>query len=234
MKKLIELHLANHEKVSDKWSLYFDIYDDVFSRNINDNVSILEVGIQNGGSLEVISNYFKNAVNIIGCDINSKCSDLQYKNKNIKVVIGDASTVDIKNKIQEICNSFDYIIDDGSHNSRDIIQVFCHYFPLLKDGGVFVIEDLHCSYWKEFEGGLFDPYSSISFFKLLIDNMNKEHWGISLSTRQFFDRFILKYKLDIDEEIFKEIAEIRFFNSICTITRRKGFSGIGNRVVNLK
>ena len=32
------------------------------------------------------------------------------------------------------------ILDDGSHNSDDIVRSFCNYFNHLKDDGLFIIE----------------------------------------------------------------------------------------------
>jgi len=29
------------------------------------------------------------------------------------------------------------------------------YFPTLEQGSIFIIEDLHASYWHDWEGGLF-------------------------------------------------------------------------------
>ena len=53
--------------------------------------------------------------------------------------------------------NFDLIIDDGSHTSGDIVKSFARYFRHLSHGGIFVAEDLHCSYWSNFEGGLYYP-----------------------------------------------------------------------------
>jgi hypothetical protein len=48
-------------------------------------------------------------------------------------------------------------------------------FPLLRDGDLYVAEDLCCSYWKEFNNKA--RMSSIAFFKLLADIINFEHWN---------------------------------------------------------
>jgi hypothetical protein len=42
---------------------------------------------------------------------------------------------------------FDVIIDDGSHLSQHQLFSFDHLFNALKDGGIYVIEDVHTSYW---------------------------------------------------------------------------------------
>jgi hypothetical protein len=76
--------------------------------------------------------------------------------------------------------------------SSDIIKSFALYFPRLAEGGLFIAEDLHCSYWEEFEGGLFDRNSSISFFKSLADIVNFQHWGVSKTRTQLLNHFCIK------------------------------------------
>ena len=127
----------------------------VYLRNFAISKSLcLEIGIQNGGSLEIYSEYFTNPEIIVGCDIDPRCRLLQYA-PGIKVVIGDCAADETRSKITAISSSFDLIIDDGSHISDDVIVAFLKYFPFVKPGGVYVIEDLHTSYWQRWQGGLF-------------------------------------------------------------------------------
>jgi hypothetical protein len=42
---------------------------------------------------------------------------------------------------------FDIILDDGSHMQADQQQMLKIGLNMLADGGVFVMEDLHCCYW---------------------------------------------------------------------------------------
>lgn len=69
------------------------------------------------------------------------------------------------NMISEGSTFFDIIIDDGSHVSSDIIRTFALYFPKLKSGGTYIIEDLHASYWESHQGALNYSFSSIEFLK---------------------------------------------------------------------
>jgi hypothetical protein len=77
-KTLQELYLQHTGKVSDKWSLYLSVYDQILKSYRNANVRLLEIGVQNGGSLEIWSKYFSNAKLIVGCDINPECGKLRY------------------------------------------------------------------------------------------------------------------------------------------------------------
>src|SRR3954469_2707687 len=118
-KSLAEIHDAHKGKVSDKWALYLDVYDRAFQHVRNKEVSILEIGVQNGGSLEVWAKYFRHAKQIIGCDIDPKCGDLRYKDPRISVIVADASSEQAFEMISGKADSFDIIIDDGSHRSSD-------------------------------------------------------------------------------------------------------------------
>lgn len=144
----------NHKGfASDKWSLYLEKYEEIFKPYRTKRLNLLEIGVQNGGSLEIWAKYFTNAVKIIGCDIDKTCSSLRYNSGKIQIVIGDATDKNTIYAISDICQKFNIIIDDGSHNSNDIIKSFVNYFRNVANNGIYVVEDLHCSYWKEYGGG---------------------------------------------------------------------------------
>lgn len=216
---LRNLYQTHQGKLSDKWSLYLSVYDRLFSDFCKREVSLLEIGIQNGGSLEIWATYFPYATKLVGCDINPQCRLLRYEDHRIAVVVGDANLDETEKTILGHSQSFDLIIDDGSHRSSDIIRSFARYFPRLANGGLFVAEDLHCSYWQEFEGGLFDPYSSIAFFKRLADILNHEHWGIQITRTELLADFACHYEISFDEEVLSHIHSIEFINSMCVIRK---------------
>ncbi len=99
-------------KVSDKWQLYLDIYQAVLADYRDKPVSVLEVGIQNGGSLEIWSRYFRNAIKLVGCDINPDCARLRYDDPRIAVVVADANTDDAERRIAAEAEVFDIIIEE--------------------------------------------------------------------------------------------------------------------------
>jgi SAM-dependent methyltransferase len=229
---LYQLYAEHTGKVSDKWSIYLSEYDRVFSSYRDKSISLLEIGIQNGGSLEVWSKYFYDVKKIVGCDINPDCAQLQYEDPRISVVVGDANTLETRNKILKLNQAFDIIIDDGSHQSSDIIRSFSTYFPALADHGIFVVEDLHCSYWTEFEGGLFETFSSINFFKRLADIINYEHWGLNISRESLLQGFFDKYQVQIEDALLQQIHSIEFINSICLIRKKPAVNNIlGTRFI---
>ena len=229
---LAALYSRHQGKLSDKWSIYISIYERLFSELDGQSLRVLEIGIQNGGSLEIWGEFFPSARRIVGCDINEACRQLTYGDPRISVVVGDANTDEVEEAIAAHSPEYDLIIDDGSHRSGDIIRTFARYFPRLEDDGLFVVEDLHCSYWAEFEGGLFDPASSMAFFKRLADVINHEHWGIPNARTALLESFARTYGVAFDEELLGHIHAIEFLNSVCVIRKKAPTDNrLGTRVI---
>lgn len=218
-KTLEQIYAEHTGKVSDKWTIYLSEYERIFSQYRHKPLCLLEIGSQNGGGLEILAKYFQQGCHFVGADININCAKLVFDDARIRVVVGDATTDKVQEEIQGIVSSFEIIIDDGSHRSSDIVKTFARYFPMLLDGGVFIIEDLHCSYWSEFEGGLFDPYSSLAFFRKLTDVINHEFWGIAKHRNSILKGFFSRYEIYIDEETLQHIHSIEFINSMCVIRK---------------
>ena len=229
---LVDLYAAHQGKVSDKWSLYLDVYGHLLESMRDQPIALLEIGIQNGGSLEIWARFFPIAKSIIGCDINSKCLNLKYSEQNIDLIVGDANEAGTCQAILSISNVFDIVIDDGSHRSSDIIKSFCLYFPSINPGGLFIAEDLHCSYWAPFEGGLRNGLSSIEFFKRLVDILNFEHWTTKEQRVDSLQSFFDKYGCTIADEDLSSIHSIEFINSMCIIRKKNiQYNVLGKRIV---
>jgi len=215
---LAELYQNHDGYVSDKWSSYLAVYERVLSPLKQAPISLLEVGVQNGGSLQIWAKYFSNHQKIVGCDINPDCAKLRFDTPTISVVVGDVTDSDTLLSVATVAPRLDIIIDDGSHTSRDIVSTFCALFPHLKQDGLFIVEDLHCSYWLEWEGGLNTLDSSMEFFKCLADIINFEHWQSNISRHELLERFNIPG--EITEVDLAGIHSIEFVNSMCIIKRR--------------
>lgn len=218
-KSLHQLYVEHTGKVSDKWSLYLYEYERIFNDYRTQSVKIFEVGIQNGGSLEILPKYFVHGVKFVGCDINPDCYCLQFDDPRIAIIIGDANSDNIRDAVLQHSREYDIVIDDGSHQSGDIVKTFANYFPNISEDGVFIAEDLHCSYWREYEGGLFAPYSAITFFKQLADIVNQEHWGIDKKGEDLISGFCEEYGVRLDNKILEQIHSVEFVNSMCIVRK---------------
>ena len=228
-KKSLKSLFFNHKgKVVDKWASYLDVYEDELAKYRKTKFPILEIGVQNCGSLEVWAKYFHNSSKIIGVDIIEVLKKVLFNDKRIKIKICDSNKLHL-DYLKEF-NSPIIIIEDASHQSNDIIKTFVGMFPLLKEGGIYVAEDLCCSYWEEFNNNA--NISSIGFFKLLADVINFEHWEQKEKLKQHIDNIGL-VKFEQVLEIMKSIKSVKFYNSICFIEKLNLNSSnqIGKRVV---
>jgi SAM-dependent methyltransferase len=228
---LLDLHIGKVGKVSDKWEAYFHAYERLFSPLRDQAVNLLEIGVQNGGSLEVWAQYFANAAQIIGCDVDPKCANLQYVDPRIEVVVGDATDKRTRMQVMEICNSFDIVIDDGSHLSSDIVSAFLSYFPLLKPGGLYVVEDTHALYRPVPGGGVLSGTSAQQFFKLCAELINLEHWEGQLPTETLMSTFIPRrdeFPAWLEQG---GIESVEFRNSMVSIRKAVRGAALGRRII---
>ena len=119
---------------------YGGIYGDIFKNfDIKQNVSILEIGVQKGGSLLAWKEYFKNAY-VCGVDI-IDCRTEEYKSDDVNFILSDIRNPNLKNDNLLSNKLFDIIIDDGSHHLEDAIFVVQNYLDSLSINGYMIIED---------------------------------------------------------------------------------------------
>jgi hypothetical protein len=168
----IERIIYSHQgRVIHKWTHYPEIYDRYFSRYRNTPVTMLEIGVFKGGSLELWRKYFGSAATIFGVDIDPACAE--YVCAPNQVRIGSQADPDFLNAVIVEMGPPDIILDDGSHVGRHQEISFRTLFPSLKYGGLYIIEDLHTSYWGgAFEGGYKCKGSAIELVKQMIDDMH--------------------------------------------------------------
>ena len=231
-KSLQQLYSEHTGKLSHKWTSYLVEYERLFAPFRDRAISMLEIGVQNGGSLVLWSRYFPRATRLVGCDIDPKCAQLVFDEPRITVLVADAGSEQGLAAVLAQGNCFDLVIDDGSHTSGDIVRGFARYFPLVPDGGLYVCEDLHAGYWKELEGGLLDPHSSITFFKMLVDVVHHEHWRIVGARRDILRHFAKRYGVEFDEQQLARVHSVEFINSLCVVRKEPApANSVGLQVV---
>lgn len=98
--------------------------------------TMLEIGVSTGLSLEMWAEYFENSI-IYGLDKDQ----LRYtpSTQRIKLFKGD-STKSLQ--FLNFPDDFDIIIDDGSHFLQSQVRTYGNFYPRLKRGGLYVIEDV--------------------------------------------------------------------------------------------
>jgi hypothetical protein len=181
MSRLLHILENEIEYTANKWPHYLPIYEKHFapyrSRASPENkITLLEIGVSQGGSLDMWSKYFgpDNCL-IFGFDISLDC--VRPTASNIQVFIGDQSNVTDLEELKKSLPPLDIIIDDGGHTMAQQVISFSYLFDHLKPGGTYLCEDTHTSYWPWYGGGLRQPGSFQEFSKHVTDVINGYHWG---------------------------------------------------------
>ena len=214
MRSRLEELFYNADHSSDKWEPYFEVYERHLKRYMGTDVNVVEVGVQKGGSLEMWSSYFGTGSKIVGIDIDPECAALKYDNENIEVVIGDQGRRDFWDKFLNN-RKIDVFVDDGGHHSNDQIVTFEKVFPALEAGGIFICEDTHTSYFRNYwGGGLHSKESFINYVKGLIDVLHYD-WKQESTV-----------ELERKKIVSESISGIFFYDSVVVIEK------FGKRVMN--
>jgi demethylmacrocin O-methyltransferase len=198
---------------------YIKIYEKYFESIKDKNLKVLELGIADGKSLLMWSDYFKNST-VIGIDIHKiDIKEKKLDRHNIKVHQGSQSDDKFINEIIKEYGNFDIIIDDGSHLRKDVIKSFHLLFPHLNNDGLYVVEDMQTSYNHFFGGNPFDlKYSNshMNFFKHLTDRLNYQ---------EIANPFYISNKYDA------KITNVSFYHNLVFV--RKGINDkLSKEVIN--
>jgi hypothetical protein len=172
----------NSKHLIHKFTNYFDIYDKHFNRFIGKNPIILEIGIFEGGSIDMWNYYFDNKCTIYAIDINENCLNLQKDYlDNVHIIIGDQGNENFWNNFLKQNIKFDIIIDDGSHIPSHQILTFKKTYDYLNNNGIYLCEDICTSYHNNHKG------SFIDFSKKIIDYLNVFHWRTDGQKQKYQD-----------------------------------------------
>lgn len=216
---LTEYFNKNDKRLIHKWLHYFDIYHNHFKEFRNKEITIVEIGVYHGGSLQMWKNYFGRKARIIGIDIEPKSK--KFEEKNIEIFIGDQEDKDFLKKIKKKIGPIDILIDDGGHTMKQQINTFEALYDSVVDGGIYLIEDLHTSYWDEYGGGYRHTDTFIEYAKNIIDQMHAWHshdpasFKVDKITKSVkgmhvYDSIIVFDKHDVKQPVHKMVGEPSF------------------------
>ena len=251
MNDLEKYFRENTKRGISKWAHYFDVYDRYFCKYRNKEVVVLEIGVSQGGSLQMWKHYFGNNAKIYGIDINPSC---KFEEENIEVLTGSQEDRKFLQAVKRKIPRADILIDDGGHTMKQQKVAFEELFPHVKEDGVYLCEDLHTSYWMSFGGGLKRHGTFIEYSKNFVDWLNAYHsrqvkvndFTRSVDAVHYYDSLIVVEKRPRLEAPQKEftgkrslessrqksclqktlIVSSRVINSILRTFRIRGFSCI--------
>ena len=197
-------HLAKTgERTLIKMDHYLDVYHDLLRDWQGRNITFLEIGVYKGGSLALWQGFFGADSRLTFADIDPACKALEVPGLSIE--IGDQTDVAFLKDVAARRGPFDIIIDDGGHKMDQQSTSFRHLWPHLKDGGLYIIEDTHTSYWPGFGGGLRKPTSMIEIAKSLIDQMHS--WYSDEPNFPFY-------------KAAEQVGAVKFYDSMIVIEKR--------------
>lgn len=123
--------MLNYPSDKDTSHNYLPVYQKELN-NIN-NIKILELGVYVGGSLKLWQDFFIDS-EIHGLD------DTKRNDDPIPGIMHWGRYEDLYSTFED--EYFDYIINDSMHYAKEQIEAFNLYYPKLKSGGKFFMEDI--------------------------------------------------------------------------------------------
>ncbi|MDC0436393.1 class I SAM-dependent methyltransferase [Candidatus Pelagibacter sp.] len=205
------------KKNSIKYEKYFNIYDEILSDYRGKDITFVEIGVLDGGSLEIWKKYFGKNAKIIGIDLNPKSK--KFEQEGIEIFLGDQSDKNFWESFFKKIGKVDIIIDDGGHTNKQQIVTTINSVKNINNGGMLIIEDTHTSYIREY--GNPHKYSFVNFSKKIIDDINYTFFPSS--------SVLKKFQLSLNKEIYS----IRYFESFCIFYIDRNRCGL-NKPINNK
>ena len=171
---LVDIFCNNKNYLVRKWQHYIPLYDLYFSplRDSGKKIKFLEIGVADGGSLQMWREFFGEDAIIFGIDIDPKCEKLNGLAGQVR--IGSQDDKEFLDSVIAEMGGVNIILDDGSHHMNHVSKTLKYLFPHLSNGGIYMIEDLHTAYWREYGGGYRAKKNFFSFVMDLVDDMH--HW----------------------------------------------------------
>lgn len=168
---LLDIWASNSGAAVHKWHHYIPLYDRYFSAWRGTAVRFLEIGVNRGGSLQMWRRYFGEAAVIFGIDINRNCA--QYDGLAGQVRIGSQADGAFLESVVDEMGGIDIVLDDGSHQMAHVRETLVRLFPMLENGGLYMIEDLHTAYFPSFGGGFREKGNFFNLARKMIDDMHR-------------------------------------------------------------
>lgn len=199
---------------------YTEIYSYYFHAIKDKPLKFLEIGIFEGGSVQLWEQYFKNAeLHFIDVTLDG----VRYSSTRSHYHIVDQANVEqLQNFVNTTGGKFDIILDDGGHTMEQQITSFTTLFPHLNRGGLYIIEDLHTSYWPGYGGEEMVTETrtaiktTVQFLKSLVDEVN----FVGRKTGRANHRRDLSQIRDELTPYREQILGIHFYDSLCIVIKR--------------
>lgn len=137
LNEILDKHGADKHDGAHGYARY---YSALFEPWRNEPITLLEIGVWHGASIQAWLEYFPNAF-ICGLDNDGNC----WKSDNPRYhwyycdQCNEAALCSVRDSLERL----DVVIDDGCHLPHAQAKSFEFLWPKLAPGGLYIIEDLH-------------------------------------------------------------------------------------------
>ncbi len=182
------------------------IYEKVFEKRRFEKLKILELGVANGHSIASWHHYFPNS-EIYGID-NKKPFKFFYKSSRVRYFQLDIFNEKEIEMFIKNNGKFDYIIDDSLNTEKAMLNNIKNFFPAVKSGGAFFLEDF--GFYDHVQKAMqeVELYNKKNKMRYFLNNRTMKSILEMLKNRRIFDDQVLTKK--ILEDIFLTLADIEF------------------------
>lgn len=193
-----------------KHKSYFTVYDTLLEEYIGKEITFVEIGILDGGSLFMWRDFFGEQARIIGIEINESAK--VWQDHGFEIYIGSQGDTEFWREFYNTVGDVDVVLDDGGHTYQQQIITVESALQHLKPKGKIIVEDTYTSYQKEY--GSPSDYSFIQYAFNLVDGMNfrtpvvnSKKTGSTIHNVSFFESLVsIKLEEKIDLSLGKGIA----------------------------
>ena len=193
-----------------KHKSYFNVYDTLLEEYIGKEITFVEIGILDGGSLFMWRDFFGEQARIIGIEINE--SSKVWQDHGFEVYIGSQGDIEFWKEFYNSVGDIDVLLDDGGHTYQQQIITVESALQHLKPKGKIIVEDTYTSYQKEY--GSPSNYSFMKYAFNLVDGMNfrtpvlnSTKNDSTIHNVSFFESIVsIKLEEEIDLSLGKGIA----------------------------
>ena len=127
---------------------YLKLYQSLLFSKKETAKNVLEIGIYNGGSIKLWSQFFTNAI-VYGLDIDTNPPDFLKNKENIVLYTGTDAYNETFFNTHVLPKKFDFMLDDGPHTLESMKQFIRLYSQAMTDDGLLIIEDVQSWDWLE-------------------------------------------------------------------------------------
>jgi hypothetical protein len=154
----------------DKWIRYFPVYERYLERYRGRPVRVLEIGLYRGGGLELLRHFLGPEARLVGIDFDKKGRAALGKKNPVE--IGNLANPEFLQHVSKKHGPFDVVIDGGDHTVKQRVMSVETLFPLLGEGGTYLVEDYRAPYRTAYSRETPNQRTFIEWVKDRIDDLN--------------------------------------------------------------